>query len=326
MTSAISVDGLVRRFDGVTAVDHVNLDVQRGEIYGFLGPNGAGKSTTVRILCTLLTPTEGRAVVAGHDVATEPGAVRLRIGVALQEAALDPKQTGLELLRLQGRLYGLSRSDIDHQVADLAQLVDIGDAITRPIGTYSGGMRRRLDLAAALVHGPQVLFLDEPTTGLDPVSRARMWQEVRRLNREQDMTIFLTTQYLEEADELADRVGIIDGGRLVAEGTPEQLKRSVGNDLIVAQVDGQAEAFRAGVRTVPGVRGVEVRGAELWVSTADGAAVIGPVAVALSQVAPVRNLTLRTTTLDDVFLELTGNHIRLADHDLADRDLVEVPA
>ena len=326
MTSAISVDGLVRRFDGVTAVDHVNLDVQQGEIYGFLGPNGAGKSTTVRILCTLLTPTEGRAVVAGHDVATEPGAVRLRIGVALQEAALDPKQTGLELLRLQGRLYGLSRSDIDRQVADLAQLVDIGDAITRPIGTYSGGMRRRLDLAAALVHGPQVLFLDEPTTGLDPVSRARMWQEVRRLNREQDMTIFLTTQYLEEADELADRVGIIDGGRLVAEGTPEQLKRSVGNDLIVAQVDGQAEAFRAGVSTVPGVRGVEVRGAELWVSTADGAAVIGPVAVALSQVAPVRNLTLRTTTLDDVFLELTGNHIRLADHDLADRDLVEVPA
>jgi ABC-2 type transport system ATP-binding protein len=222
MTSAISVDGLVRRFDGVTAVDHVNLDVQQGEIYGFLGPNGAGKSTTVRILCTLLTPTEGRAVVAGHDVATEPGAVRLRIGAALQEAALDPKQTGLELLRLQGRLYGLSRSDIDRQVADLAQLVDIGDAMTRPIGTYSGGMRRRLDLAAALVHGPQVLFLDEPTTGLDPVSRARMWQEVRRLNREQDTTIFLTTQYLEEADELADRVGIIDGGRLVAEGTPEQ--------------------------------------------------------------------------------------------------------
>ena len=331
MTSAISVDGLVRRFDGVTAVDHVDLDVLRGEIYGFLGPNGAGKSTMVRILCTLLTPSEGRAVVAGYDVATEPGAVRLRIGVALQEAALDPKQTGLELLRLQGRLYGLSRTDIDRRVEDLAQLVDIGAAMTRPIRTYSGGMRRRLDLAAALVHGPQVLFLDEPTTGLDPVSRARMWQEVRRLNREQDTTIFLTTQYLEEADELADRVGIIDGGRLVAEGTPEQLKRSVGNDVIVAQVDGHAEAGRAAVRTVPGVRGVEVRGGELWVSTADGAAVIGPVAVALSQVAPVRNLTLRTTTLDDVFLELTGNHIRSADHepgdhDLEDRELVEVPA
>ena len=321
MTSAISVNGLVRRFDGVTAVDHVNLEVERGEIYGFLGPNGAGKSTMVRILCTLLTPTEGRAVVAGYDVAAEPGAVRLRIGVALQEAALDPKQTGEELLRLQGRLYGLSRAEITRRLGELAGLVDIGDAMSRPIGTYSGGMRRRLDLAAALVHGPQVLFLDEPTTGLDPVSRARMWQEVRRLNREQGMTIFLTTQYLEEADALADRVGIIDGGRLVAEGTPEQLKRSVGNDVIVAQVDGHAAAGRAAVRTVPGVRGVEVHGTELWIITADGAAAVGPVAAALSAVAPVRHLTLRTTTLDDVFLELTGNHIRAADPESDQRDL-----
>jgi len=285
MTSAISVDGLVRRFDGVTAVDQVNLEVERGEIYGFLGPNGAGKSTTVRILCTLLTPTEGRAVVAGYDVAAEPGAVRLRIGVALQEAALDPKQTGVELLRLQGRLYGLSRAEINRRLGELAGLVDIGAALSRPIGTYSGGMRRRLDLAAALVHGPQVLFLDEPTTGLDPVSRARMWQEVRRLNREQGMTIFLTTQYLEEADELADRVGIIDGGRLVAEGSPEQLKRSIGNDVIVAQVDGHTQAGQAAVRTVPGVRGVEVHGSELWVTTGDGAAAVGPVAAALSRVA-----------------------------------------
>ena len=321
MTSAISVDGLVRRFDGVTAVDHVNLEVERGEIYGFLGPNGAGKSTMVRILCTLLTPTEGRAVVAGFDVAAEPGAVRLRIGVALQEAALDPKQTGVELLRLQGRLYGLSRAEINARLQELAGLVDIGAALSGPIGTYSGGMRRRLDLAAALVHGPQVLFLDEPTTGLDPVSRARMWQEVRRLNREQGMTIFLTTQYLEEADELADRVGIIDGGRLVAEGSPEQLKRSVGNDVIVAQVDGHTQAGQAAVRTVPGVRGVEVHGSELWVTTGDGAAAVGPVAAALSRVAPVRHLTLRTTTLDDVFLELTGNHIRAADPDSDQRDL-----
>jgi len=321
MTSAISVNGLVRRFDGVTAVDQVNLEVDRGEIYGFLGPNGAGKSTMVRILCTLLTPSEGRAVVAGFDVAAEPGAVRLRIGVALQEAALDPKQTGVELLRLQGRLYGLSRAEINARLQELAGLVDIGAALSRPIGTYSGGMRRRLDLAAALVHGPQVLFLDEPTTGLDPVSRARMWQEVRRLNREQGMTIFLTTQYLEEADELADRVGIIDGGRLVAEGSPEQLKRSIGNDVIVAQVDGHTQAGQAAVRTVPGVRGVEVHGSELWVTSGDGAAAVGPVAAALSRVAPVRNLTLRTTTLDDVFLELTGNHIRAADPESDQRDL-----
>ncbi len=324
MTSAISVDGLVRHFDGLTAVDHVDLDVQRGEIYGFLGPNGAGKSTTVRILCTLLTPSSGRAMVAGHDVATEPGQVRLRIGAALQEAALDPKQTGVDLLRLQGRLYGLTRGEINRRLGELTQLVDIGDALGRPIGTYSGGMRRRLDLAAALVHGPQVLFLDEPTTGLDPVSRARMWEEVRRLNRALDMTIFLTTQYLEEADELADRVGIIDGGRLVAEGAPEQLKRSVGNDVIVAQVDGQAQACREAVQGVAGVRGVDVRDEQLVITAADGAAAIGPVAVALSRVAPVRDLTLRTTTLDDVFLELTGNHIRSTDHESDDRDSTEV--
>src|SRR5207302_6109028 len=209
-----------------------------GEIYGFLGPNGAGKSTTVRMLCTLLAPTAGRAVVAGYDVATEPGHVRLRSGVALQEAALDPKQTGEELLRLQGRLYGLSRGEIEQRLAELTELVDIGDALRRPISTYSGGMRRRLDLAAALVHNPDVLFLDEPTTGLDPASRMRVWEEVRRLNAELGMTIFLTTQYLEEADELAHRVGIINAGRIVAEGTPPDLKRSVGNDLIVARIEG----------------------------------------------------------------------------------------
>ena len=170
------------------------------------------------MLCTLLGPTAGRAVVAGHDIVDRPDQVRLRIGVALQDVALDPKQTGEELLRLQGRLYGLRSNEIDQRLRELAVLVDIGDALDRMIGTYSGGMRRRLDLAAALVHNPEVLFLDEPTTGLDPVSRTRVWEEIGRLNRDLGMTIFLTTQYLEEADVLADRVGIIDAGRLVAEG------------------------------------------------------------------------------------------------------------
>jgi ABC-2 type transport system ATP-binding protein len=310
---AIEADRLVRAFDGVAAVDEVTLSIPRGEIYGFLGPNGAGKSTTVRVLCTLLAPTGGRAVVAGHDVATHPERVRLRIGVALQEAALDPKQTGLELLRLQGRLYGLSRAEIRSRLEELGRLIDIGDALGRPIGTYSGGMKRRLDLAAALVHNPQVLFLDEPTTGLDPVSRARMWEEVRRLNRELGMTIFLTTQYLEEADELADRVGILDGGRIVAEGTPDELKRSVGNDVIVARLDGHAEVAHDRVAALAGVRSVETHGDELVVTSTDGAATIGEVAVALHGIAPVRNLTLRTPTLDDVFLELTGNRIRRDD-------------
>src|SRR5437868_1561115 len=309
--TAIKADGLVRRFNGTTAVDDLDLDVPRGEIYGFLGPNGAGKSTTVRVLCTLLTPSAGRALVAGHDVADEPDQVRLRIGVALQEAALDPKQTGVQLLRLQGRLYGLSRHEIDRRLDDLARLIDIGDALDRPISTYSGGMKRRIDVAAALVHDPEVLFLDEPTTGLDPVSRARMWEEVRRLNRELDMTIFLTTQYLEEADELADRVGIINDGRLVAEGSPATLKRAVGHDVIVVRLDGDADDARPAVATLDGVHAVEVRGNELIVTAVNGAATVGPVAVALANAnVAVRDLILRTPTLDDVFLELTGSHIR----------------
>ena len=320
---AIRAERLVRRFGELTAVDGVDLEIGRGEIYGFLGPNGAGKSTTVRVLCTLLSPTGGQAVVAGYDVATQPERVRLRIGVALQEAALDPKQTGIELLRLQGRLYGLSRSEINQRLVELARLIDIGDALGRPIGTYSGGMKRRLDLAAALVHNPEVLFLDEPTTGLDPVSRARMWEEVRRLNRELEVTIFLTTQYLEEADELADRVGIINDGRLVAEGAPAELKRSVGRDVIVARLDGWAEPARGAVERLAGIHSVDARGDEMVVTAADGAATIGAVAVALNGVAPVRHLTLRTPTLDDVFLELTGNHIQTDNLAHADTDRPE---
>jgi ABC-2 type transport system ATP-binding protein len=308
---AIHATKLVREFSGVTAVDGVDLQIDEGEIYGFLGPNGAGKSTTVRMLCTLLAPTDGDAVVAGHDVVADPGAVRLRIGVALQEAALDPKQTGEELLRLQARLYGLPKSVARTRVRELGELIDLGDALRRPIGTYSGGMKRRLDLAAALVHNPGVLFLDEPTTGLDPVSRTRVWEEVNRLNREFGVTIFLTTQYLEEADALAHRVGIIDAGRIVAEGTPTELKRSIGTDVIVVRVDGDAVAGRPAVDAVPGVLHVEARGHELFVSTSDGPATVSGVAVALSTSgATVRDLTLRSPTLDDVFLELTGNRIQ----------------
>ena len=220
MNAALQTRDLTRRFGDTVAVDGVNLEVAPGEIYGFLGPNGAGKSTTVRMLTTLLLPSAGTASVAGFDVRHEADKVRLRIGVALQEAALDPKQTGRELLDLQGRLYGLGAGQRRDRIDDLLLLVDIGEAIDHRIGTYSGGMKRRLDLAAALVHEPEVLFLDEPTTGLDPSSRAAVWDEVRRLNEQRGTTIFLTTQYLEEADALADRVGIIARGHIVAEGTP----------------------------------------------------------------------------------------------------------
>jgi ABC-2 type transport system ATP-binding protein len=309
--SAIRSVSLVRRFGELIAVDGVDLDVAPGEIYGFLGPNGAGKSTTVRMLCTLLAPTSGQATVAGFDVAADPGAVRLRIGVALQEAALDPRQTGTELLRLQGLLYGLSKREANRRIGELGELIDLVDALDRPISTYSGGMRRRLDLIAALVHNPDILFLDEPTTGLDPVSRARVWEEVRRLNTELGMTIFLTTQYLEEADTLADRVGIIDAGRIVAEGTPTELKRSVGTDVIIIRVDGDGAAVCPAISRVPGIISVEAHDSEIVVSTSDGSGTVSPVAVALSACeVRVRDLTLRTPTLDDVFLELTGSHIR----------------
>jgi ABC-2 type transport system ATP-binding protein len=307
---AIRTEGLVRQFNGLTAVDNVDLAIPRGEIYGFLGPNGAGKTTTVRMLCTLLAPTSGTATVAGYDVGSQPGDVRLRIGAALQEAALDPKQTGRELLRLQGLLYGLPKSAMAQRVAELGELIDLSDALDRPISTYSGGMKRRLDLVAALVHNPEILFLDEPTTGLDPVSRAGVWTEVRRLNQQLGMTIFLTTQYLEEADELADRVGIINGGRIVGEGSPDELKRAIGADVIVARLDSDASPICPIVQKLVEVDTVEAHGNELVITASSGSAAISPVAVALStcEIA-VRDLTLRTPTLDDVFLELTGTHI-----------------
>lgn len=308
MPPAIEARQLVRTFGDNRAVDGVDLSVESGQIYGFLGPNGAGKSTLVRMLTTLLNPTSGEAFVAGFNVSTHAEDVRLRIGVALQDAALDPKQTGREILDLQGRLYGLTSGERRQRVAELLTLVDIGDAIDRRISTYSGGMRRRLDLAAALVHQPKVLFLDEPTTGLDPASRASVWDEVRYLNQQLGMTIFLTTQYLEEADELANRVAIIAHGKIVAEGTPSDLKRSIGADVIVARVGhGQGEDAARAVRSVPALDHVEVKGDQILVGATNGAAAISPVAVALAEARiNVVELTLRTPTLDDVFLETTG--------------------
>ncbi|GAA1162552.1 ATP-binding cassette domain-containing protein [Nesterenkonia sandarakina] len=308
---AIRADTVVRRFGDLSAVDGVSLEVKAGEIYGFLGPNGAGKSTLTRILCTLLTPSSGHATVAGYDVESQPGEVRLRAGVALQEAALDDKQTGSEMLALQGRFYGLSAKATKARVDQLTELVDIGAALDRRIGTYSGGMKRRLDLALALVHDPEVLFLDEPTTGLDPVSRAKVWQEVGRLNQELGMTVFLTTQYLEEADELANRVGIINKGRLVAEGTPAQLKRTIGTDVVVVSVAGDPATAARALESLELVERIETNGPSLTLSVSDGPSSISPIAVALAQAPDVEviELSLRRPSLDDVFLSVTGEHI-----------------
>jgi ABC-2 type transport system ATP-binding protein len=315
--AVIRTEGLVRRFGEETAVDGVDLSVAPGEIYGFLGPNGAGKTTTVRMLVTLLAPSAGRAEVAGYDIAQNPGEVRLRIGVALQEAALDARQTGNEILTLQGRLYGLRRGEIKRRLSELGELIDLGDALKRPVGGYSGGMKRRLDLATALVHNPDILFLDEPTTGLDPVSRMKVWEEVRRLNKELGVTIFLTTQYLEEADRLADRVGIIDSGRIVAEGTPEELKRSVGQDLVLVRVDervGGNDGVVERLRGLDSVERVDAHDGEITVTTPDGPRAVGSVAVALAEDGvSVERLTLRTPTLDDVFLEVTGNRMEASE-------------
>jgi len=313
---AIVTEGLEREFKGgLKAVDGIDLRVAAGEVYGFLGPNGAGKTTTVRMLVTLLRPTGGVARVAGHDVASEPDAVRRSIGVALQEAALDGLMTGRELIELQATLHGIAPRDVRDRGADLLERVGLADAAERRVQTYSGGMRRRLDLAMALIHEPGVLFLDEPTTGLDPVSRLTLWEEVRRLKGE-GTTVFLTTQYLEEADQLADRVGIINAGKIVAEGTPEQLKSEVGRphlDLTFAHEDGDGEDTVGRARAVMarfGDHRPAGKDCHLSIALDTGAREIAPVVRALDEAGiVVASLELVQPTLDDVFVEKTGRHL-----------------
>jgi ABC-2 type transport system ATP-binding protein len=257
---SIAAASLRRDFGELRAVDGVDLEVPDGQIFGLLGPNGAGKSTLVKMLTTILAPTSGSARVGGHDVVREGGKVRQTIGVALQDVGLDPIMTGRELLMLQARLFGNSRSEAQQRADRLLRTVGLDDVDPRKrTKAHSGGMRRRLDLALALVHDPGVLFLDEPTTGLDPASRAVIWQEVRSLNEEQGMTVFLTTQYLEEADQLADRVAIIDHGRIAAEGTPGELKREVGDEVVEVAFADDAEEALAGVAPSRQAAGHELR-------------------------------------------------------------------
>ena len=306
---AIVVSGLERAFGEFQAVQGIDLSVADGEIYGFLGPNGAGKTTTVRMLTTLLLPTGGRASVAGHDVVGEARRVRATIGVALQEAALDPLMTGRELIRLQATLQGLPPVEGRKRADSLLERVDLAAAADRRVGTYSGGMQRRLDLAAALVHEPRVLFLDEPTTGLDPVSRKTIWEEVRALN-DDGTTVFLTTQYLEEADQLADNVGIIDNGRIVAEGTPGELKAEVGNPHIELLVGEGAVAEAERVLTEIGRLLPPKDGKRVLVEVEQGSAEIPRVVRALDEAGiEVESLELVRPTLDDVFVDKTGYHL-----------------
>jgi ABC-2 type transport system ATP-binding protein len=307
----IVVEGLVRTFKGdIRAVDGIDLQVAAGEIYGFLGPNGAGKSTTVHMLTTLLPPTAGRATVAGFDVATQGAEVRRRIGAALQEAALDTFLTGREHMNLQAGLNGLGKAERASRGAELLERVGLTDAADRKVGGYSGGMKRRLDLAMALVHRPSMLFLDEPTTGLDPQSRSALWDEVERLARDDGVTVFLTTQYLEEADVLPDRVGIIDRGKIVAEGTPDALKRDIGGDSVEAipadphDIDRAAAVLgRFGEPAAHSPKGAGVR-------LSEGAEQLPDIVRALDDEGiKLAHLQLHSPSLDDVFLAKTGRSL-----------------
>jgi ABC-2 type transport system ATP-binding protein len=309
--AAIEANDLVREFKkGPRAVDGIDLRVEPGEVYGFLGPNGAGKSTTVHMLTTLLPPTSGRARVAGHDVVSEGAEVRAAIGAALQEAALDPFLNGREHMRLQTALHGMRRTEARERSDELLARVGLTQAADRRVGGYSSGMKRRLDLALALVHRPRILFLDEPTTGLDPQSRSALWDEVARLAGDRGVTVFLTTQYLEEADVLADRVGIIHKGRIVAEGTPEALKAEIGRPSV--------EAIPAERENLPRMRevlagfGEFVTGSPKGVSVRlrGGDAQLADVVRALdSEDIHVEHLQLHAPTLDDVFLSKTGRSL-----------------
>src|SRR4051812_31121742 len=309
--NSIEVEGLVRVFkNGPRAVDGVDLRVEPGEIYGFLGPNGAGKSTTVLILTTLLPPTSGTARVAGHDIVREGPAVRAAIGAALQEAALDPLLTGREHMKLQTTLQGVPKNERAARGDQLIERVGLADAADRKVRGYSGGMKRRLDLALALVHRPRILFLDEPTTGLDPSSRADMWKEVSHLARDEGVTVFLTTQYLEEADVLADRIAIIDHGKIVARGTPGELKAEIGRPTLEVEpaeapdrdaVAAALERFGTPVTARPGAVAVRLHGAvdqlPEVIRALDGEGLT------------VADFRLHAPTLDDVFLAKTGRKL-----------------
>ena len=300
------------RTGAVEAVAGVDLHVNAGEIFGFLGPNGAGKTTTLRMLATLITPTAGDATVAGADLRREPALVRQRIGYVPQGGSTDPAETGRGELVLQGRLYGMNAVDAKTRAAEVLDKLDLVSAADRPTGTYSGGMRRRLDVGLGIVHRPQVLFLDEPTTGLDPQARARMWDEIKRL-REQGTTVFLTTHYLEEADALADRLAIIDHGKIVAEGTSSQLKQKVAGDVVTIGVDGAGVNVLTLVEAMPFVREAshdsEAGVVRLYVDRGE-TAVVQLLRGLDAAGFEATSISLAKPSLDDVFLRQTGRSLR----------------
>jgi ABC-2 type transport system ATP-binding protein len=330
MSEAIVASELVKTYPpGVRALDGLSFSVRGGEIFGLLGPNGAGKSTTVRVLTTLTRPDAGTAEVAGIDVLAQPLRARRAIGVVGQQHGVDLEATGRENLVLQGEFYGIGGRGLRRRVQQSLERFGLADAADRRVKTYSGGMKRRLDVALGLIHHPEVLFLDEPTTGLDPEVRAHMWQEIERLAHEEGMTILLTTHYLEEADRLAARVAIVDGGRIVVSGTPEELKSGLEGDTIhVALAEGQGAAARDALRQLSRVGSAVVDGDALSVRAHDGAAAVPAVLAALdAHGASAASLTLARPSLDEVYLRHTGRRLRDAERrESNDEDRQEVAA
>jgi ABC-2 type transport system ATP-binding protein len=310
---AIEATGLVKSYGDVRALDGLDLSVEAGTVFGLLGPNGAGKSTTVKILTTLSRPDEGSVRVAGHDVLADPVRVRHAIGVVGQKHGSDPEATGRENLVLQGELYGITGAELKRRVAESLERFGLADAADRQVKTYSGGMQRRLDVALGLLNRPQVLFLDEPTTGLDPEARADMWAEIERLAREERMTILLTTHYLEEADRLAARLAIVDRGRIVARGTPDELKDELEGDTIqVELVENHGDAARGALERVGTLTEVVLDGRTLRARARDGGAAVPSVLAALeAHGVRAASVTLARPSLDDVYLRYAG---RTFDH------------
>ena len=296
---------------GTVAVDGVSFQVRRGEIFGFLGPNGAGKTTTISILTTLLRPTSGRAVIEGIDVLARPHDVRRAIGLVFQKSTADEELTGRENLLIEAGLYGLSAGEVDAHVSDLLGQMDLGGSGDRFVKTYSGGMRRRLELAVGMVHKPRLLFLDEPTLGLDPQGRAGFWRYIRSLREQQGLTVFMTTHYLDEADQLCDRVAVIDHGKIIALGTPKELKDSVGGDVLELTVAAGAPDALPFLRDLPGVSAIQRTGATYRVKCSNGEALVPKTVLAAAQAGiDVVGVSVIKPTLDEVFLELTGRAYR----------------
>jgi ABC-2 type transport system ATP-binding protein len=306
----VEARGLTRVYDGLVAVDHIDLDVEEGEIFGFLGPNGAGKTTTIKMLTTLLRPTEGEARICGYDVIRQPSQVRRVIGVVFQDPALDDRLTGWENLDFHARLYGLGKREREARIEEVLRLVDLSEWADELVENYSGGMRRRLEIARGLIHWPKVLFLDEPTLGLDVQTRRAIWEYILALNKREGVTVFLTTHYMEEADYLSHRVAIIDHGRILAVDEPRNLKDMIGGDVVIVGCS-DPRPLAEELRRQSWVKGVEAHGGELSIYVDHGEKKIPEIIMVAERLGvSVDSVLLRKPTLEDVYLRFTGRRIR----------------